>query len=53
GGLGFRRGLFRSMYVNKPVIKDIQIEGAQLLIDYLSHNDLSQIPQVIDFNVVK
>ncbi|MEW9992588.1 5'-nucleotidase C-terminal domain-containing protein, partial [Clostridium butyricum] len=41
------------MYVNKPVIKDIQIEGAQLLIDYLSHNDLSQIPQVIDFNVVK
>ena len=35
------------MYVNKPVIKDIQIEGAQLLIDYLSHNDLSQIPQML------
>ncbi|SUM67715.1 lactococcal phosphatase-like protein [Staphylococcus saccharolyticus] len=36
------------MYANKPVVKDIQIEGAQLLIDYLS-----QISQVVDFKVVK
>lgn len=37
-----------NMYANKPVVKDIQIEGAQLLIDYLS-----QISQVVDFKVVK
>lgn len=42
-----------NMYANKPVVKDIQIEGAQLLIDYLSHNDLFQISQVVDFKVVK
>lgn len=41
------------MYANKPILKDIQIEGAQLLIDYLSHNDLFQISQVVDFKVVK
>lgn len=41
------------MYVDKPIVKDIQIEGAQLLIDYLSHNQLSDIPQVVNFKVVK
>ena len=37
------------MYENKPIIKDIQIEGAQLLINYLSTNDLSHIPKVVNF----
>lgn len=40
------------MYIDKPIIKDIQIEGAQLLIDYLSQNDLQHIPQVVNFKVV-
>ena len=42
-----------NMYENKPIIKDIQIEGAQLLINYLSTNDLSHIPKVVNFKVVK
>ena len=41
-----------NMYENKPIIKDIQIEGAQLLINYLSTNDLSHIPKVVNFKVV-
>ena len=41
------------MYVDKTVVKDIQIDGAQLLINYLSNNDLSHIPQVVNFEVVK
>ena len=38
---------------DKTVVKDIQIDGAQLLINYLSNNDLSHIPQVVNFEVVK
>lgn len=41
------------MYADKTVVKDIQIDGAQLLINYLSNNDLSHIPQVVNFEVVK
>ncbi|WP_256064534.1 5'-nucleotidase C-terminal domain-containing protein, partial [Staphylococcus aureus] len=41
------------MYIDAPVVKDIQVEGAQLLIDFLSNNKLMRIPQVVDFKVEK
>ncbi|WP_241373665.1 bifunctional metallophosphatase/5'-nucleotidase [Staphylococcus aureus] len=41
------------MYIDAPVVKDIQVEGAQLLIDFLSNNNLMRIPQVVDFKVEK
>ena len=34
-----------------PVVKDIQEEGAQLLIDFITNNDISNIPQVLNFKV--
>ena len=40
------------MFAEAPVVKDIQEEGAQVLIDYMTHHDLSRIPQVVDFKVV-
>ncbi|HFE4155230.1 TPA: bifunctional UDP-sugar hydrolase/5'-nucleotidase [Staphylococcus aureus] len=41
------------MFIDAPVVKDIQVEGAQLLIDFLSNNNLMRIPQVVDFKVEK
>lgn len=41
------------MYIDAPVVKDIQVEDAQLLIDFLSNNNLMRIPQVVDFKVEK
>lgn len=40
-----------NMFANAPVVKDIQEEGAQLLIDFITNNDLSNIPQVVNFKV--
>ena len=41
------------MYANAPVVKDIQIDGAQLIIDYLQAHSNSHIPQVVNFKVKK
>lgn len=40
-----------TMFKEAKVIRDIQVEGAQLLIDYLMKQDVNHIPQVIDFKV--
>lgn len=39
------------MFAEAPVVKDIQEEGAQLLIDFITNNDISNIPQVLNFKV--
>ena len=39
------------MYTNAPVVKDIQIDGAQLIIDYLQEHSNSHIPEVVNFKV--
>lgn len=39
------------MYTNAPVVKDIQIDGAQLIIDYLKEHSNSHIPEVVNFKV--
>lgn len=40
------------MFANAPVIKDIQEEGAQILIDFMTKHDVSTIPQVVNFEVI-
>ncbi|MCI2947013.1 bifunctional metallophosphatase/5'-nucleotidase [Staphylococcus caledonicus] len=40
------------MFANAPVIKDIQEEGAQILINFMTKHDVFTIPQVIDFEVI-
>lgn len=40
------------MFAEAPVVKDIQEEGAQVLIDYMTQHDLSHIPQVVNFKVI-
>jgi len=40
-----------NMFAEAKVVKDIQVEGAQLLIDYLTHHNLNNMPQVVDFKV--
>lgn len=40
-----------NMFAEAPVVKDIQEEGAQLLIDFITNNDMSNIPQVLNFKV--
>ena len=39
------------MFANAPVVKDIQEEGAQLLIEFITNYNLSNIPQVVNFKV--
>ena len=39
------------MFAEAPVVKDIQEEGAQVLIDYMTQHDVSYIPQV-NFKVI-
>lgn len=40
------------MFANAPVIKDIQEEGAQILIDFMTKHNVSTIPQVVNFEVI-
>ena len=40
-----------NMFANAPVVKDIQEEGAQLLIEFITNYNLSNIPQVVNFKV--
>ncbi len=39
------------MFAEAPVVKDIQEEGSQLLIDFVTNGDLHNIPQVVNFKV--
>lgn len=40
------------MFAEAPVVKDIQEEGAQVLIDYMTQHNVSYIPQVVNFKVI-
>ena len=40
------------MFAEAPVVKDIQDEGAQVLIDYMTQHNVSYIPQVVNFKVI-
>ncbi|MEJ7427661.1 5'-nucleotidase C-terminal domain-containing protein, partial [Staphylococcus haemolyticus] len=39
------------MFAEAPVVKDIQEEGSQILIDFVTNGDLHNIPQVVNFKV--
>ncbi|TGE16312.1 bifunctional metallophosphatase/5'-nucleotidase [Staphylococcus petrasii] len=39
------------MFAQAPVVKDIQEEGAQVLIDYMTTHNLDNLPQVVNFEV--
>ena len=39
------------MYSADKIIKDIQLEGAEMLIDFLEQHSIEDVPEVMNFEV--